>query len=402
MNQDNLNSFLAFGYFLDYKPKINIDLSGIDKSKYESVPEPELIKIGGDLWREAIDKNFEPEQKHVVPLSGGLDSRAILAGLLEFTDAENIYTYTFGVPGAYDYDIGSFIAKKIGTKHTIYDLSKYHYSQDELEDISKRVDFQTILFHHPPVWEVDKKFNEMNVWSGAIIDVFFGRHFHQLKAKNWNDAIQNSFKENIYVKSVNLMNCSFDSLFDLVDYNEDYINIFEFEHIIDLLNRQIKFIAPHVLMKGYSYKLLFNNDLSRFSSSIPNHLRENQYLYKKIFLSYYPDFFALKTKTNYGMTLKTDRRIVFLHRLLLYAKRKLKIFSNPMINYIDFNRGIREREDLKNIIYSNIMDLKQRKIVDWIDIDGIWKRHINKQANHADALIVLASLEIHLKAGKRI
>ena len=46
--------------------------------------------------------------------------------------------------------------------------------------------------------------------------------------------------------------------------------------------------------------------------------------------------------------------------------------------------------------------LKKRKIVDWIDIDEIWKRHINKTADHADALLTLASLEIHLKAGKKL
>jgi len=48
------------------------------------------------------------------------------------------------------------------------------------------------------------------------------------------------------------------------------------------------------------------------------------------------------------------------------------------------------------------MDLKERKIIDWIDIDNIWKRHINKESDHADALITLASLEIHLKAGKSL
>ena len=61
-----------------------------------------------------------------------------------------------------------------------------------------------------------------------------------------------------------------------------------------------------------------------------------------------------------------------------------------------------KKPDLRKIIYESIMDLKQRKIVEWIDIDGIWKRHINKKANHADALLVLASLEIYLKAGNKL
>ena len=48
------------------------------------------------------------------------------------------------------------------------------------------------------------------------------------------------------------------------------------------------------------------------------------------------------------------------------------------------------------------MDLKSRKIIDWIDIDSIWDAQINYNANHADALLVLTSLEIHLKAGKKL
>ena len=43
-----------------------------------------------------------------------------------------------------------------------------------------------------------------------------------------------------------------------------------------------------------------------------------------------------------------------------------------------------------------------QEIIDWINIDNIWKRHINNDSDHADALITLASLEIHLKAGKSL
>jgi len=50
------------------------------------------------------------------------------------------------------------------------------------------------------------------------------------------------------------------------------------------------------------------------------------------------------------------------------------------------------------VVYESIQDLKKRRIVDWINIDAIWNRHQNRQANHADALTLLASLEINLKA----
>ena len=143
-NIKNLNSFLKLGYFLDYQNKdISIDISNIDKEKYKNISEHELIEIGSKLWKESISSNFHENQKHLVPISGGLDSRAILAGLLEYTEAKNIYTYTFGTPNTLDYDVGNYVAKKLGTDHTSFDLTEYQYNQQELENISKRVNFQT-------------------------------------------------------------------------------------------------------------------------------------------------------------------------------------------------------------------------------------------------------------------
>ena len=68
----NLNSFLEFGYFLDYKfPDYSVDFSRTDKLKYKNVDEELLIDTGISLWNNAIDKQFVNNEKHVIPLSGG-------------------------------------------------------------------------------------------------------------------------------------------------------------------------------------------------------------------------------------------------------------------------------------------------------------------------------------------
>jgi len=74
---------------------------------------------------------------------------------------------------------------------------------------------------------------------------------------------------------------------------------------------------------------------------------------------------------------------------------------HPRTKYIDYDTGLREKEYLKTLVHENIQDLKQRGVVDWIDIEAIWLRHQRKQANHADALTLLASLEINLKAQEK-
>ncbi len=98
MDSININSFLYFGYFLDFtNTNYSFDFSMIDKKRYLNAMEEELIDIGTQKFLKSINNCFVRNNTNiVVPISGGLDSRAILAGLLEFTSASNIKTYTFG------------------------------------------------------------------------------------------------------------------------------------------------------------------------------------------------------------------------------------------------------------------------------------------------------------------
>jgi hypothetical protein len=122
-------------------------------------------------------------------------------------------------------------------------------------------------------------------------------------------------------------------------------------------------------------------------------------------LKAFPELFSLGTKSNFGLPLEAHGCRVLAQRVKFKAHRMMCDISpqinDPHINYLNFDTAIRERNDLKMIFYDNLMDLKHRKLVDWIDIDNIWKSHMNKRGNHSDALMVLASLEVHLKAQNR-
>ena len=58
MNCINLNSFLKFGYFLDYECQ-DYDFSGVDKSFFSEFSEQELIEYGVKTWTNAIQNNIE-------------------------------------------------------------------------------------------------------------------------------------------------------------------------------------------------------------------------------------------------------------------------------------------------------------------------------------------------------
>lgn len=400
MDKANLHGFLQLGYFLDYdNPNYKFDFSGINKEKYAEASLTELVNEGGRLWVEAISANFNSNDKHLVPISGGLDSRAILAGLLKHTEAKNIYTYTFGTPKTLDYEIGNYIAKKLGTKHTSYDLTKHIYSQEELEDISKRVDRQTILFQHPPVHKIIDNYVGFQLWSGFMGDPIAGSKL--VECDNGENIYSFFIKKNIYTKSVPLgKSDEVKALIGLPRVNNKLLTRHE---AIDFENRQLKFIAPHVLMNGFDYKLPFlEKSFFDFMLSAPNKYRLNQLLYKEILLKLFPKEFSYKTKTNFGLPLKATKQRVLVKRVQDKISRTIGIGSPVTTNYLDFNKKIREKEDLRKIISNNILDLKQRNIVDWIDIERILTTHLSGKGNHADALIVLASLEIHLKTGLKL
>lgn len=408
MDAINLNTFLKLGFFLRYhNPSYSINISNVNKKLYKDASEAELIDKGVELLKAAISENFSAHETHVVPISGGLDSRFILACLLEHTSAENIYTYTFGSPKTWDYEIGNLLAKKIGTHHMSFSLTQHQYHMDELIDTSRRMDHQTVLFHHPPVYEIDRLFAKHWIWSGWLGGEITGSHLPKEPASTLEGAKQSFVRKNTFVTSIDIRNCSDKEFFGLIErdaLNREYLC---FEEQFDFKNRQLKYIAPHVLFKGVNYKTPFlHQELVGFMLSIPAKYRHKKYLYNKMLLKSFPGLFTLPTKENLGLSLASSSFSVFGRRVLSRIKKEINkikpVFTDPGINYLDFNQALRERSDLKKIVYDNLIDLKQRNIIDWIDFDKIWNTHMNKKANHADALMVLASLEIHLKAGKKL
>lgn len=399
----NFNSFLTFGYFLDYyNPKYKFSFTGINKEKLLQYSENELMKKWTQLFINSIAKNYEKNKKNLVPLSGGLDSRAILCGLLQFTEAKNIATYTFGTPNTFDYDIGNQISKKIGTKHKNFPLTEYQYNMDELIDISLRTDRQTMLFLHPPVKKIDEFFDGYVVWSGFMGDPASGSHRVDQASISIQEAKKYFLNKEIRAHSMNLSEYRLNDFISFLNIPFVDRNIISYEEQLDFQIRQTKFIAPHVMFKGFQYKTPFiENEYLNFMLNLPGYYRKNQYFYKKVLIKSFPKFFQMPTKTNFGLQLDASNIRSLLNKAIHKIKKKGFYKINPELNYIDFKNAIIFRKDLNKIFYDNLMDLKKRKLIDYIDIDSIWAKHINNNIDHSDILIILVSLEIHLKAGKK-
>ena len=92
----------------------------------ESIPvySPEALRSWNDYYdqlpvvKESFLNSFPTEKKYYVPLSGGIDSRLVLAGALESSPVE-IYSRTYGSTNSMDVKYGTRVAKKAGIQHEI-------------------------------------------------------------------------------------------------------------------------------------------------------------------------------------------------------------------------------------------------------------------------------------------
>lgn len=395
----SLGSFLRLGYFLDAEAVgPTIDLGGIDNALYLGATRQDLVELGVKLFRQAIAASFRPGMHHVVPLSGGLDSRAILAGLLEHTEANGISTFTFGSPGSLDFEIGCMIARRLGTRHTAFDLTKCRFRQDELEDVSRRVGRSTILFHHWPVHEADQRFSGGTVWSGFLGDPLSGSHRPRQPAAGLGEAIRAFLGKNRFVHSADLCPDA-GGLEHLIEPPAVSKATLSLEEQLDLRNRQAKFVAPLVLMEGYDYRTPFCDPRwAAFMLSVPDEFRANQGLYKSILIAAFPRAFEYPTKTNRGLPLGAGAARLFVQKAWQRLQRADRRAA-AQVNYLDFDRAIRERDDLQTVVRRNVLDLDARQVLERDLGERILAAHLNQQGNHADALLTLASLEIHLKTG---
>jgi hypothetical protein len=174
---------------------------------------------------------------------------------------------------------------------------------------------------------------------------------------------------------------------------------------LDFAVRQWGFIRPQVLLEGYTFRSPFlDPDWVQFCLSIPNEYRKKQRAYKRILQKAYPDLFALPVKNNVGLPLNSSPFRKYSRLAIELARRGAKQLGlpgtgiDPRLNYMDIAESIRSGP-LRITVRENLQDLQHRNLVSWIDIETLWGEHQSGKFDHSDALNLLTSLEIHLKAG---
>lgn len=376
----------------------SFDQSGLTREDLYITVRQKLLK--------SFATRYSPGQTCVVPLSGGLDSRAVLGGLLQFTEASNIITYTYGIPGSFDYEIAARVARKAGVNNIRIPLGKYDFTLDELMDTSRRMDHQTLMFYHAPLNYVKSEFSAGVHWSGFLGEAITGDHVRGKLARSLEEGKSKFLDFNRFVKGNDG-----ELLRGGMDYSRKHLHVPEpgmgfltYEEGFDLLNRQNKYIAPHVMLQGFEHRAPFNDPgVIGVFLGLEERQKRQQYFFKAFLQWWKPSLFDLPVKNNMGFPLDVSPWRPKIRKKLFGLRKRMGKWKDPNVNYFDFANKIIYDDKFKNLVLSQIYDLQRRKILPGDIVPGkLWNEHQCKTANHGNLIQGLASLEIHLKSGKEL
>ena len=450
LRKDAIVDFFLFGYLLEdntffehihqLSPASILEISkkGIKHTKYwdyeydeeyDARPKDELIDELGALLQRAVERRIKKDKTIIIPLSGGLDSRAILAAALRCTAKDNIITFTFGEKGSFDFEIGKMVAEKVGVMNIPLEVEKadfeglYNISIDDIEGMVDATPYFAISGYK----EMKKYGDKLHI--GYMGDPIMGSHIStkmlnkKLKSEQkYRDAKSIIFEkhrlndlENVrrlfnpsYINTENL-DYSFKRTLDELKRisNEDMAN---YCAIWDYKHRQGKY----TMFTVFRYRELFNystpfldNELIDFMLKIPPELRLDENLYRQMLLNKYPELFKLSTKTNLGLRLDAGKVPLLLKRAILFSKMrankiscmliKNNIFPNKGKNYIDYDDLLRSDKEYRNYMRKMIEKLEAREYFNKDYIEEIWRLHIQGKKNYSMLFGLLVTFELFLE-----
>lgn len=391
-------------------------------NEYKNENTEELIDELYRLWQQSVKRRISQNDKIILPLSGGLDSRAILASIIEQTSTTNLVTCTFGEKLSWDYQIGTKVAKKFGIKNINLDVEKYQYEEQfniSFDDSDGMVDATPYL----PILEYKDLLQYSNtIISGYIGDFIMGSHMfkelnylisdyhsgsidinsHFLKINALNDLekLKEIFNKSVFHKIENPIDIalsSFSENTNLSDiyflhflnnhvYNYSYYNVFRFRD-------DFNYLSPFL-----------DYDLIDFMCKIPHNLRYNQKLYRLMLIRKYPDFYKIPCKNMYNTSLNSKYYKYFINKALNFSQKRInKLLNNSIgiepfldlnLNYIDYNKLIRKDKAFQNVLYKYLKKLDNTDYFNMDSIDELWYDHRFNNKNNSRIIGLLVTFSM--------
>jgi len=371
----------------------------------------------GNLILQAIQRHVKDGVRITVPLSGGLDSRTILASIGK--EHYPINTVTFGTKDMDDVKIARRVSETLGTNHDYLEI----LPEDIINSAKKVVNITDgmISFLHSTgnmKLELIREHTDVCLDGmqpfGSFFSPFalFKRKKKLLIADYLFRPISTDLAKSLFIHSYykkirdypreiveNISRkCKSTSTSSIIDYSIATQYVRRFVNYGNLVKR------THVQVRSP----FFDNDLVDFIVNTPPHERRYQYLYTRTFSRLFPELSKIPwEKTG----LPVDATNTFTKMTLCLINKRLKkkmgmvnkklannrYFKAPSINlFASYTQWSRENENLINFIRNTLLDGKgySRSILNIKTVERILKEHIRGKFNHIELISRLLTFEL--------
>lgn len=335
------------------------------------------------LWDSIIRRLLEASRSRVVvPISGGLDSRFILCGLMRHLPAKSIETYTFGAPGTFDFEIGNQIAHRYGTSHTTIDLSIVENVQAGLSN--HRHSYPGTSVHSlPPIELLLRRYpgDTHRIWSGLMGDPLMGSHLPAADLPDYRELLLAKEHSGTPAYTDVLGPASFAK--DDVQrtcFGKRPITSPDAAEAWDFENRQRRFVLPQICFRGMEYVTPFlEDDWTRFCLALPNDVRRGSRWYHRFLRHYDPDAFSLPTKNYLGRPIPSGPigHLAYWARRIDRRLRRRRYVARGVNYYPDL--GV-VRQTYRKLHLENLEALMSR---DGLDVTLLKKKYTNYDTEFA-------------------
>lgn len=314
--------------------------SRIKVNRYISIDE--AAEQMASLLDDASKRRSIDNQKYGVSLSGGLDSRAILAAVHEIKPL----TFTFGIEKSGDVRVARAVSEVAGVKHIHFDMHVDNWLIHRFNGVWKTDGMLNMYhMHFSHLMEKISKLIDVNL-SGYLGDAVLGGSYLDKKGKVFlNQRIDAATAQHYYGPHYQ-MSDPHDPFFD-VEKVDPYLFYNRGRRMIGMgLEEPLKTI--HQRLPFMDIRLM---DLSY---SLPDEFRLNSKVYNRALLLRYPEFFKTIPRASTRVPIETNpslrnSMIAQYHHLLDMVKYKLNI----PIAFTDVNNWIKEKQTasvIKNIL----------------------------------------------------
>jgi asparagine synthase (glutamine-hydrolysing) len=407
--------FFDIGYLLENRtwfedvelmPPASLLVFNIKESKFEithywswseikpikgSIDERGIAEELGRLFRQSVRKRVNINERVGITLSGGLDSRAILAAVPE--DYKPLHTFTFGQEGCDDLWIAKKASEIKGGEHHASILNQDNWLKPRISGVWRTDGLENLLHMHGMEFYDEYKPYMDFVLNGFLGGAVIGGSY--LTPNNLDTRITSKLARDI-------MNCKVEvnkfSKWYLIDKTDPYF----------INNRGRRFINTGPISMGNVIEQripFFDNELIKFVYSIPDLLRYKSHIYNKMLLSCFPKYFNSIPWQKTGCPISYPDNIV---RLILWKNRVISKLKREAMriglkftdsrNYTDYPYWLRQKPAksfFENMLYAK--DAIYPEYVNKANIQRYLRDHMQNKANYHNELCLALTFELWLR-----